>query len=133
MGKKVVYLVTVGDYDDYRVKCVFTDVESAKEAVRIGVGDAWEKSTMFVDGEQPKRYEVWYRSVTLRNGQVDQSSMWSDFIWDFEENEMPPKTTKAMVRLAGRNGLMNYVAARGLDKQAVIDEVDRKVSEILEG
>lgn len=86
---------------------------------------------MFIDGEQPKRQEVWHRLVTLRNGQVLHDVTWADLHWNLDEF---PDETRGEMRQSGIGDQVRIdITCHGTDRQSVVDKVDRKVNEILRG
>lgn len=129
MGKKIIYLVTEGEYDDYTVKCAFDDLESAKQAVRDGIGKDWEQHVLYTKDTKPTSQDVTTSIVYVGDGKVTDGSTWSFERWDYEDEEFSA-VGEVRVENHGYAGTIR-VWCQGTDKGAVVVAVENKVREIL--
>lgn len=131
MGKRKVWAVTKGEYDDYRVCCLVETEEEAKKAVERGLGDDWEDFTLFTDGEHPKQLTIWYAAAMIISGDV-QSKTWSDTEWEHDRPVTPVSAPVQVVRINSWNNRGDVsMSTYGIDREAVERAVSDKVKEIM--
>jgi hypothetical protein len=85
--RDMIYLVTEGEYSDYRVLCAYPDEASADAAVANGVGEQVEAFPLLATGSMPRKVSVWRAVVRVLRpgGRVELVDPWSDEVWDFTE------------------------------------------------
>ena len=130
-----VYVVTQGQYSDYRVDAIFPTRELAeaymehRKGVEGNMADFNEIEERNVWDRIPQRFTVYAASVAIRlNGETDSLKEWSFTRWESDEKGRPGRPVVddlSATASAHWRGIRATGANPGEVKQAVLDRVAR--------